>query len=98
MTIDIAPCGERILTLAPVNEAEHKVGGLIVPQSVAPLAEVRVVATGPGRITDGGALVKPEVQVGQTVLINRSVGQEIERGGEKYRLLNPYDILAVVGD
>lgn len=98
MKTDIRPTGERILVTAPVNEAEHKVGGLIVPQSVSPLVEVCVVACGPGRVTDGGALVEPEVEAGQWVLINRGVGQEVERGGEKYRLLMPYDILAVVED
>jgi chaperonin GroES len=98
MTIDITPSGDRILVEAPVDEAEHKVGGLIVPQSVTPLAEVVVAAVGPGRVLDSGQRAEQDVKVGQTVLINRSVGQEVERGGRKYRLLNPYDILAVVGD
>lgn len=98
MKIDIRPTGDRILVTAPVNEAEHMQGGLIVPQSVSPLTEVCVVATGPGRVTDGGALVEPEVKPGQWVLISRHVGQEVKRGDQEFRLLNPYDILAIVED
>lgn len=98
MKIDVRPLSDRILTSAPVNEAEYKQGGLIVPQSLSPLAEVRVVATGPGRCTDAGVLIEPEVKPGQWVLVNRNSGLEVERGGEKFRLVAPHEILAVVED
>jgi len=95
--MDLRMTGENILISIPESAPEKRPSGLFVPDSAgSPFAEALVVAVGPGRTLDNGALAKPEVAVGDWVLVNKHVGQEIERGGRTYRQVQPHAILAVV--
>ncbi|MBR48845.1 MAG: co-chaperone GroES, partial [Chloroflexi bacterium] len=55
--------------------------------------EGKVVAVGPGRITDDGKRVEMEIQVGDTVIYSKYAGTEYKEGDTEYLVLREDDIL-----
>ena len=97
MALKIKPLGDRIL-VEPVEEAEVKKGGIIIPDSAKekPI-EGRVKAVGKGKVGDDGKPVKLEVKVGDKVLYSKYGGTEIKFDGEDLLLMREDDVLAIVG-
>jgi len=54
----------------------------------------KVVAVGPGRITDTGYTVPPPVKVGDEVIIDK--GLEVDIKGKKYTIINAGNILVIL--
>jgi chaperonin GroES len=94
----IEPVSDNVVVI-PVDEDERTKGGVFLPETVRNKSKKgRVVKVGPGRQTEYGALVKPEVKVGQTVLYTAEwSGVEAYDDGTKYRVLRSSEIVAVVG-
>jgi chaperonin GroES len=55
-----------------------------------------VVAVGPGRTSDEGKRIAPEVKKGDKVLFGKYSGTEITMGDEEYLILREEDILAII--
>ncbi len=55
-----------------------------------------IVAIGPGKVTDDGKTVKPEVKVGDKVLYGKYSGTEVTIEGEEYLIMREADIFAIV--
>jgi chaperonin GroES len=55
-----------------------------------------VVAVGPGKVTDDGKKVAPEVKVGDKVLYGKYSGTEVTVEGEEYLIMREADIFAIV--
>jgi chaperonin GroES len=55
-----------------------------------------VVAVGPGRHTDHGALIPTKLKTGMKVLYGKYSGTEIEVDGQSVLIVKEADILAVV--
>jgi chaperonin GroES len=95
--VDIRVLDDRILAFAPEPPEERTASGFYVPSTAqGNVAQAEVVKTGPGRMTDGGALVRPVVKTGDKVLIYRQAGTSVTRDGQEYRVLAPNDIIAVI--
>lgn len=59
--------------------------------------EAIVKAVGPGRHNAKGVLVRPEVNVGDKILMQRHAGTDIKCDGRTYKLLNATsEILAIL--
>jgi chaperonin GroES len=72
-------------------------GGIILPNSGTPLfAKGRVIAVGPGRTLDSGAVKPMEVSVGDVVLFHDSIAYELPDDGKKYVMLPEGDIHGVL--
>jgi chaperonin GroES len=54
------------------------------------------VAIGPGKVTDDGKTVKPEVKVGDKVLYGKYSGTEVTIEGEEYLIMREADVFAIV--
>jgi chaperonin GroES len=54
------------------------------------------VAVGPGRLSDAGERLSPEVKEGDVVLFGKYSGTEIEVGSNELLILRESDILAVL--
>ena len=52
---------------------------------------------GPGKLSEEGVRIDPDVEVGQTVLYGKYSGTEVTVEGEDYLILRESDILAVLG-
>ena len=71
--------------------------GIIIPDTAKERpSEGRVVAVGPGRRTDEGERVSPEVKKGDRVLYGKYSGTEVKVGEKDYLILRESDILAVL--
>ena len=96
MALKIQPLGDRVL-VEPIEEAETKKGGIIIPDSAKEKPqESKVVALGTGKLDDNGKKVPFEVKKGNTVLVSKYGGTEIKLDGKEYKILNSDDILAII--
>lgn len=94
--MNIKPLGDRVLIEALEAEEVSK-SGIIIPDTAKERpSEGRVVAVGPGRLTDEGSRVEPEVNKGDTVLYGKYSGTEVTVGDREYLILRESDILAIL--
>ena len=92
----VRPLQDRIL-LKRVEEETKTKGGIIIPDSAKEKPqEGLVVAVGPGKVTDTGNRVSPEVKAGDRVLFGKYSGTDIKIDGEEHLILREDDVLAVI--
>ena len=90
----IRPLGDRVVVL-PTPREETTRGGIVLPDTAKEKPqEGKVIAVGPGRVTEEGKLVPPEVKEGDTVIYAKYAGTEIRLDNEDYLILSERDILA----
>jgi chaperonin GroES len=90
----IKPLGDRIVVL-PTAREETTRGGIFLPDTAKEKPqEGKVIAVGPGRRTEEGKLVPPEVKEGDTVVYAKYGGTEIKLDGTDYLILSERDLLA----
>lgn len=95
--MNLKPLHDRII-VKPKEVLEKSKGGVILPDTASkekPI-EGKVIAVGPGKITDNGTRIAPEVKEGQTVIFSKYAGTEIKIDDENYLILREEDILAIV--
>lgn len=95
--MELKPLSDKVIV--KLLEAKEKTsGGIFLPESgqeESHLAEV--IAVGPGRFTESGQLVKPEVKVKQKVVIKgKWAGDNVTVDGVEYKIVSESDILAIV--
>ena len=79
------------------SEAEEVTkGGIVLPDTAKEKPrEGEVVAVGPGKVSESGALIPIEVKVGDKVMYAKYGGTEVKIGGEEYVILRQEDVLAI---
>ena len=93
----VTPLSDRIL-VKRLEVAEEQRGGIIIPDTAKEKPQqCEVIAVGPGRMTDEGKRLVPEVKKGQRVLIGKYSGTEVKIDGLEYIILREDDILGIVG-
>ena len=94
----IQPTSNRVAVRHVEEETTRASGIVLVASASTGDASVRaeVIAAGPG-VWVKGERVPMSVVVGDTVVVPRYAGVEVEVDGEKCVILNETDILAVVG-
>ena len=92
----IRPLHDRILVKRVAAE-EKTASGIIIPDNAKekPL-EAEVIAVGNGRRLDNGELQKPDLKVGDRVLISKYSGAEVKVDGTEHLILREDDILGVL--
>jgi len=95
--INLKPLADRVI-IKPSEAEEKTKGGIILPDTAKekPI-EGTVVAIGPGKTSDDGKIVKPEVKVGDKVLYGKYSGTEVSVEGEEYLIMRESDIFAIIG-
>jgi chaperonin GroES len=92
----IKPLADRVV-IKPSPAEEKSRGGIILPDTAKEKPVVgEVVAIGPGKVTDDGTKVNPEVKVGDKVLYGKYSGTEVTIEGEEYLIMREADIFAIV--
>ena len=92
----IQPLADRVVIKA-LDEAEQMRGGLYIPDTAKEKPQQgEIVAIGPGKMSDEGTRIAPEVQVGDKVLYSKYSGTEVTVEGEEYLILRETDVLAVI--
>ena len=96
----IMPLGDRVL-LKPLSQEEmgtRSTFGIIIPETIdkEKPEQGTVIAVGPGKRTDGGALVPVSVAVGNRVVFSKYGYDEVTVAGVEYYLVSEANILAVI--
>jgi len=92
----VRPLADRVVVQA-LAEAEQTRGGLYIPDTAKEKPQQgKIVAVGPGKLSEQGERLAPDVKVGDTVLYGKYSGTEVTVDGEEYLILRESDILAVI--
>ena len=86
----IEPLGHRAVLKLLDEEQKRSPGGIVLPDSTTSEKAVRA------KVVAVGKDAKPELKVGDVVLVLRHAGAEFEGGKEKLVLIKAADVLAVV--
>ena len=93
----IKPIKDNIVVKRLDDEAEKKVGSIIIPDAAKekPMT-AKVIAVGSGRTLKDGKKVALEVKVGDKVLVGKYSGSEIKLDGTEYLILKEDEVLGIV--
>ena len=90
------PLADRVV-IKPSAAEEKTKGGIILPDTAKEKPVMgEVVAVGPGKVSDDGTKITPEVKVGDKVLYGKYSGTEVTVDGEEYLIMREADIFAIV--
>ena len=90
------PLADRVV-VKPSPAEEKTKGGIILPDTAKEKPVMgEVVAVGPGKVSDDGTKISPEVKVGDKVLYGKYSGTEVTVDGEEYLIMREADIFAIV--
>ncbi len=92
----VKPLADRVL-VKPQEEEEVKKGGIIIPDTAKEKPQQgEVIAVGPGKLSETGERIAPEVKKGDRILYGKYSGTEVTIDGDEYLIMRESDILAVV--
>jgi len=93
----IRPLSDHIL-IEPVKEEEKTKAGIFLPDTASKekSEEGKVIATGPGKMTDEGKIIPMSVKPGDKVLFTKYGPNKIKVDDKEYLIAREDDILAVI--
>lgn len=92
----IKPLADRIL-IEPAEAETKTQSGLFIPDNAKekPM-QGKIVAMGPGKKSENGDLIAPEVKVGDVVLYGKYSGTEVTVDSKTYLIVKESDIFAIL--
>jgi len=97
MEIKLQPLADRVV-VKPIEREEVTKGGIVLPDTAKEKPqEGKIIAVGPGRLSDDGKRIAMDVKVGDVVLYAKYGGTEVKIEGEELVILRESDILAKRG-
>ena len=96
VNLKVRPLDDRVVV--ETLEAEDKTaGGILLPDTAKQKPQQgKVIAVGPGKLSDAGSRTALAVKVGDTVLFGKYSGSDVEVNGTEYKILREGDILGKV--
>ena len=92
----LRPLGDRVVIM-PTPREEMTKSGIVLPDTAKEKPqEGKILAAGPGRLTDEGKREPMDVKEGDTVLYAKYAGTEFKVDGEELLIVSQKDILAIV--
>jgi len=92
----LTPLADRVI-VKPIEEQEQKRGGIIIPDTAKEKPQQgEVIAVGPGRRTNSGERIAPEVKKGDRVIFGKYAATEYTIGDDKLFVMKEDDIIAIV--
>ena len=92
--VSFQPLGNRVVIEPTESEEQVSAGGIYIPDTAKEKPqEGKVVAVGPGRLTDDSKRVAMDVKVGDTVVYSKYAGTEYREGEIEYLVVREDDIL-----
>jgi chaperonin GroES len=94
MATKLQPLGDRVV-VKPLPKEEVTKGGIVLPDTAKEKPqEGKVIAIGPGKLTEDGKRLPMDVKVGDKVIYAKYGGTEIKEDNEELIILRESDILA----
>ena len=92
----LRPLGDRVV-IQPTPREEMTKSGIVLPDTAKEKPqEGKVIAAGPGRLSDEGKREPMDVKEGDTVLYAKYAGTEFKVEGDELLIVSQKDILAIV--
>jgi len=92
----IKPLSDRVV-VRPKEAEEKTASGIILPDTAQEKPQMgEIMAIGPGKVSDNGALIDMSVKAGDNILYGKYSGTEITVGSEDLLIMRESDILAVI--
>jgi len=96
MALKVRPLEDRLL-VEPIEEEARTSSGIILPETAKEKPQKgRVLAAGPGRLTEGHKRLPMEVGEGDRILFAKYAGTEIKLEDKELLILREGDVLALV--
>jgi chaperonin GroES len=94
----VKPLNDRVL-VKRIEEVQVTKGGIVIPDTAKekPI-EGRIIAVGPGKMSEQGQRMALQVKEGDKVLFGKYAGTEIKIEGEEYLMMREEDLLAIIED
>ena len=95
--MNVKPLNDRVL-VKRIEEAQVTKGGIVIPDAAKekPI-EGKIIAVGPGKMSEQGQRMTLQVKEGDRVLFGKYAGTEIKVDGEEYLMMREEDVLAIIG-
>ena len=94
--LKIRPLDDRVV-VEPLEAEDKTSGGILLPDTAKQKPQRgRILAAGPGKLSEKGDRLVLNVKVGDEVLYGKYSGSEVEVEGREYKILRESDILAKV--
>ena len=94
LNLKIRPLDDRVV-VEPLEAEEKTAGGILLPDTAKQKPQRgRVVAVGPGKMTEKGDRTPLSVDKGDEVIYGRYSGNDIEVDGREIKIMRESDILA----
>src|SRR3954464_12797773 len=95
--LTLKPLDDRVV-VEPLAAEEKTSGGILLPDTAKQKPQQgKVIAVGPGKLSDKGERLSLGVKVGDTVLFGKYSGSDVEVSGRELKILRESDILAKLG-
>jgi len=92
--VKIVPLGDRVV-IKPTPKEEVSKGGIVLPDTAQEKPqEGKIIAVGPGRLTEDGKRIAMEVKKGDKVIYSKYAGTEFKLDDEELVIMREGDILA----
>ena len=92
----LRPLGDRVV-IEPTPREEMTKSGIVLPDTAKEKPqEGKIIAAGPGRLTEEGTREPMDVKEGDTVLYAKYAGTEFKIEGDELLIVSQKDILAIV--
>jgi len=93
-TASLKPLDDRVV-VEPTEADEKTSGGILLPDTAKQKPQQgKVLAVGPGRLSEAGERLALAVKVGDLVLYGKYSGSDVEVSGKELKILRESDILA----
>jgi len=90
----LEPLGDRVV-IKPTPKEDVSKGGIVLPDTAKEKPqEGKIIAVGPGRLTEDGKRIAMEVKKGDKVIYSKYAGTEFKLDDEELVIMREGDILA----
>jgi len=90
----LEPLGDRVV-IKPTPQEDVSKGGIVLPDTAKEKPqEGKIIAVGPGRLTEDGKRIAMEVKKGDKVIYSKYAGTEFKLDDEELVIMREGDILA----
>jgi chaperonin GroES len=90
----LKPLDDRVV-VEPTEAEEKTAGGILLPDTAKQKPQQgKVIAVGPGKLSDEGNRLALAVKVGDIVLYGKYSGSDVEVNGKELKILRESDLLA----
>ena len=95
----IQPLSDHVFVESSKEEAKTK-SGIVLPDTAEKEKTMRgkVVAVGPGKVSDAGGLIPMSVKKGDLVVFTKYTPHELKVDGKEYLVVREGEILAVLAE